>query len=71
MKFNLKAQISKISLSGHFHVSDIAMHLNFSDLPLPNEDDTCQCQILYDAHSETNKVLIDLGEFETCDKAIH
>ena len=64
MNFILKAQISKNSLSDHFHVSDVAMHLNFTDFPLPNEDDTYQAQILCAAHSETNKVLIDLGELK-------
>ena len=64
MNFILKAQISNISLQDHFHVQDVTMHLNFSEFPLPSEDDTYLCQILYAAHSETNKVLVDLGELK-------
>ena len=64
MDFNLIAQISNISLQNNFHVHDIAMHLSFSDFLLPSQDDTYQCQILYAAHSETNKVLVDLGELK-------
>ena len=64
MNFNLKAKISNISLQDPFHVSDVAMHFNFTDFPLPSEDDTYRCQILYAAHSETNQVLIDLGELK-------
>ena len=64
INFNLKTQISNTSLPDHFHVSDVAIYLNFSKFPLPNEDDTYQCQILYAAHSENNKVLVDLGELK-------
>ena len=62
--FNLKAQISNISVQGHFHVQNVSMHLNISDFTLPSEDDSYQCQILYAAHSETNKVIVDLGELK-------
>ena len=64
MDFNLLAQISNISLQDNFLVQDVSMHLNFSDFPVPSRDDTYQCQILYAAHSETNKVLVDLSELK-------
>ena len=64
MDLNLLAQISNISLQNNFHLQDASMHLNFSDFPVPSLDDTYQCQILYAAHSETNKVLVDLGELK-------
>ena len=64
MDFNLLAQISNISSQNNFHLQDVSMHLNFSDFPVPSLDDTYQCQILYAAHSETNKVLVDLGELK-------
>ena len=62
--FNLLAKISNISLQHNFQVQDVSMHLNFSDFPVPSQEDTYQCQILYAAHSETNKVLVDLGELK-------
>ena len=71
MDFNLLAQISNISSQDNFLVQDVSMHLNFSDFPVPSQDDTYQCQILYAAHSETNKVLVHLGELKICHKAIY
>ena len=64
MQFYLKAKISNISLPDPFHVSDVAMYLNFTDFHLPSDYDTYRCQILYAAHSETNRDVIDLGELK-------
>ena len=67
LKFNLKAKISvnkKDSLPAYFNVKNVDIFLNFSDFALPSEDENYQCQILYAAFSETNQVLVDLGELK-------
>ena len=45
-------------------ISQVNLVLNFSELALPNQDDSYQCETLYKAYAEDNTVLVNLGEHE-------
>ena len=69
MAYNLTSKLelekkSHLQMCFSIEISQVNLVLNFSELPLPNQDDSYQCETLYKAYAEDNTVLVNLGEHE-------
>ena len=69
MAYNItsKLELEKkrhLQMGYSIEISQAKLVINFSELALPNQDHSYQCETLYKAYAEDNTVLVNLGEHE-------